>query len=369
MIHLTLALILLWRAMVIRAFPSFDMDRERELNILKEKILTDLGLSRLPDMNKVNITKEQIEKMKLAYERSVKESEQEERIRKVEDPQQHFYSFKDNASKINFTNKYHLFFPMNFRGQSAIKGASLHSAKLYIYKHKVPWYQLSTTATVKLYQVMKPYNKYSAETILLEIRNVVFDVDGWEVFDISESVSTWLEKPSRNFGLEVECEDCQDRNKILIMADTVTKEDTDKRSYLDMWITESPSRSKRSKALENKFQSSVLDCTEGHKTDLCCKHSMWVSFAEIGWEWIMKPAGFEAFYCKGRCPHDYNNYASTHALIQSIFNYHRSQDIPAPCCVPKRLKPLNLLHFNDKDPPELIITKQMGMIVQECACS
>lgn len=345
---------------IVLGLPSFQADRARQLEQLKEKILSDLGFSRLPDISRANVTRQQMEIMKRAYRRSVKDDREDQRKTKLDQSPQRFYTFKDNAWKNDIPNKYHLFFPINIsESRDVVKNANLHSAKLYVYKNKVPWYRLSTTATVKIYQVMEPYNKYSAETVLLEIRNVVFDVGGWEVFDVTDSVSMWLEKPSRNFGLQLECEDC---DKKLSAAD-------DRRPYLDMWITESPWRSKRSKALENKFQSSVLDCSQGRDSDLCCKHSMWVSFADIGWEWIVQPSGFEAYYCRGKCPHDYNNYASTHALIQSIFNYHRSRDVPPPCCVPKRLKPLNLLHFNDKDPPELIITKQMGMIVQECACS
>lgn len=34
----------------------------------------------------------------------------------------------------------------------------------------------------------------------------------------------------------------------------------------------------------------------------CCRESLFVSFKDVGWDdWIVAPAGFHAFYCRGSC--------------------------------------------------------------------
>lgn len=100
----------------------------------------------------------------------------------------------------------------------------------------------------------------------------------------------------------------------------------------------------------------------------CCRRPLKISFKEIGWDWIVQPAEFEAFYCKGRCRNVSDDFASTHALMQSILNY-KGRKVTRPCCAPRKLRPLDLLHYNDKTPPELVVTRQKGMIVKECACA
>lgn len=42
------------------------------------------------------------------------------------------------------------------------------------------------------------------------------------------------------------------------------------------------------------------NCTPG--LNECCRESLYVSFEEIGWnDWIIRPAGYNAYFCKGSC--------------------------------------------------------------------
>ncbi|XP_015913274.1 dorsalin-1 [Parasteatoda tepidariorum] len=102
-------------------------------------------------------------------------------------------------------------------------------------------------------------------------------------------------------------------------------------------------------------------------TNKCCKKSLRISFKEIGWDWIVQPTDFEAFYCKGRCKDMTDDFASTHALLQSIVKIS-GKNISRPCCAPKKLRGLDILYYNDKNPPELVLSTQKGMIVKDCAC-
>lgn len=92
-----------------------------------------------------------------------------------------------------------------------------------------------------------------------------------------------------------------------------------------------------------------------------------MNFHELGWEWVLQPAEFEAFFCSGRCKGKGAEFSSTHALLQAIGSTKGRGH--GPCCAPTKLRPLDLLHYNDKSPPELVVTRQKGMIVRQCACT
>ncbi|GFY40106.1 hypothetical protein TNIN_179061 [Trichonephila inaurata madagascariensis] len=100
----------------------------------------------------------------------------------------------------------------------------------------------------------------------------------------------------------------------------------------------------------------------------CCKRPLSLSFADIGWNWIVHPKEFEVFYCKGRCEGSQGPFASTHALIRSILR-DNGRNVSRPCCVPKKFRPLVLLHYDDNKPPELKVTTMKDVIVRECMCT
>lgn len=44
----------------------------------------------------------------------------------------------------------------------------------------------------------------------------------------------------------------------------------------------------------------TLEC--GATTSECCREPLYVSFKELGWDdWIIRPAGYHAYFCKGTC--------------------------------------------------------------------
>ncbi|GFT31747.1 bone morphogenetic protein 8A [Nephila pilipes] len=100
----------------------------------------------------------------------------------------------------------------------------------------------------------------------------------------------------------------------------------------------------------------------------CCRRALKVSFKEIGWTWIIQPQEVEIFYCKGKCNGANEVFSSNHALFQSILNMN-GHNVTRPCCTPFKLKSLELLHYDTNDPPQLVVTKHRGMIVEECACT
>ncbi|GFR11553.1 hypothetical protein TNCT_278611 [Trichonephila clavata] len=100
----------------------------------------------------------------------------------------------------------------------------------------------------------------------------------------------------------------------------------------------------------------------------CCRRSLKISFKEIGWNWILQPKEVEIFYCRGRCNGTNDVFSSNHAIFRSILNI-KGRNVTRPCCTPYKLKSLELLHYDNNDPPQLVVSKHKAMIVDECACT
>lgn len=60
-------------------------------------------------------------------------------------------------------------------------------------------------------------------------------------------------------------------------------------------------------------------------------------------DWIMAPVGYEAYQCKGRCPHPLPSQLNTtnHAIIQSLINSIDPSAVPPPSCVPVEMSSLS----------------------------
>lgn len=62
----------------------------------------------------------------------------------------------------------------------------------------------------------------------------------------------------------------------------------------------------------------------------CCRESLYVSFADIGWDdWIIKPEGYNAYFCKGSCttPSALALSASDHSSILQVRRQNCSYSI------------------------------------------
>lgn len=99
--------------------------------------------------------------------------------------------------------------------------------------------------------------------------------------------------------------------------------------------------------------------------DLCCRHSIYVDFAEIGWsDWVLYPAGYTAYYCKGGCPDRYR-VASSFTSIKSILHEMFPSEVPDPVCAPTGYDPLDFIIFDG----EIKEMAYPGMIVTGCRCN
>jgi bone morphogenetic protein 2/4 len=106
------------------------------------------------------------------------------------------------------------------------------------------------------------------------------------------------------------------------------------------------------------------------KRDGRCRRSpLYVDFGEVGWnDWIVAPAGYQAYYCAGECPYympDYLN-ASNHAVVQALVHSVNPTLAPKPCCVPTEMRPISMLYVDGDD--KVVIKNYQDMVVEACGC-
>jgi len=101
----------------------------------------------------------------------------------------------------------------------------------------------------------------------------------------------------------------------------------------------------------------------------CRRWPLYVDFGEVGWnDWIVAPAGYQAFYCAGECPYympDYLN-ATNHAVVQALVNSIKPSSVPRPCCVPTDMRPISMLYVDGDD--KVVIKNYQNMVVVACGC-
>ncbi|XP_013414870.1 nodal homolog [Lingula anatina] len=107
-----------------------------------------------------------------------------------------------------------------------------------------------------------------------------------------------------------------------------------------------------------------------HPTEIspCTKHDFYVDFSDIGWDqWIVFPKRFNAHFCYGQCrPHQsHTTPPSNHAIMQGLVSWVHPDDVPMPCCVPTKLKPLSMLYYEHD---EIVVRHHSDMVVDECGC-
>lgn len=105
------------------------------------------------------------------------------------------------------------------------------------------------------------------------------------------------------------------------------------------------------------------------KDNRCRRHELHVDFAEVGWnDWIIAPAGYEAYSCQGDCPYYLpdNLNSTNHAVVQTLVHSVNPQLVPKPCCVPTSLKPISILYVDNSE--KVIIKNYQDMVVEGCGC-
>uniref|UniRef100_A0A8C9UK93 TGF-beta family profile domain-containing protein n=1 Tax=Spermophilus dauricus TaxID=99837 RepID=A0A8C9UK93_SPEDA len=95
---------------------------------------------------------------------------------------------------------------------------------------------------------------------------------------------------------------------------------------------------------------------------------LFFSFLRLGWDWVIAPRGYSAYYCEGECsfPLDSCMNATNHAILQSLVHLMKPDAVPKACCAPTKLSATSVLYYDSSN--NVILRKHRNMVVKACGC-
>ncbi|NXS39430.1 BMP7 protein, partial [Balaeniceps rex] len=298
-------------------------------------------------------------------------------------------SFEDRVR----VDQYHFYFDIS----AMEKGEQMLKAEFRVFKlkrtHVSRRSDVKHFCKVEVYELLesgsKPQKKHLIASRLLSLYT-----EGWEVFNVTQTVSKWVGNSSSNHGFLITTTHVfnnriehnlvkfaksqgalqESRNALLVLFTNSNKRRSSSfmnpakgdasRVPRETQIIESSNAS-----MSRRPRAAAIPSAKSQVTT-CHRRELYVDFRAIGWSgWIIYPSGYNAFYCRGSClfPLGESLNATNHATVQSIVHTLKlSQDVSTPCCVPDELKSLNLLYFDDKE--NVVLKNYKDMVATRCGC-
>ncbi|VEN42597.1 unnamed protein product [Callosobruchus maculatus] len=189
--------------------------------------------------------------------------------------------------------------------------------------------------------------------------------EDWVRVDVTHVVKNWLDfYDSPVHAFSIVCKTCIKDE----FRSPVTSTPDDNRPFLVIYT-----HIQQRRTMRHKRQRRSAIC--GGDVNECCKESLYVSFAEIGWgDWIIRPEGYNAYFCKGSClsPSAITLSGSQHHTILHKMMYGKTSNDGGgrpeltPCCAATQFQPLQLVYM---DSNKTVTTKLLSnMIVETCGC-
>ncbi|NXH16831.1 BMP7 protein, partial [Bucco capensis] len=304
-------------------------------------------------------------------------------------------SFEDRVR----VDQYHFYFDI-----SAMEmGEEMLKAEFRVFKlkrtHLSSWFHFLLFCCiglikVELYELLESGSK-PQKTRLIASRLLSLYAEGWEVFNVTQTVSKWVGNSSSNHGFLITTTHIfnnriehnlvkfaksqgglqESRNALLVLFTNSNKERSS--SFVPLSTKINPAKNdaetqiiESSEASMSRRPRAAAVPSAKSRVTACHRKELYVDFRAIGWSgWIIHPSGYNAFYCRGSClfPLGESLNATNHATVQSIVHTLKlSQDVSTPCCVPDELKSLNLLYFDDKE--NVVLKKYKDMVATRCGC-
>ncbi|KAG7258052.1 hypothetical protein CRUP_028251 [Coryphaenoides rupestris] len=218
---------------------------------------------------------------------------------------------------------------------------------------------------------------------LITTRLVPLYTHGWEVFNVTQTVSKWIGDRQENNGILV----------VTTLPSGVWLESgperfskpTDHNAYLVVFSDDARVEITGNTSIHRVTAPAAAPSNDHHRLDRrrraipnflrgrpqpCQRVPLFVDFEEIGWAgWIISPRGYNAFHCRGSCPFPLGESlrATNHATVQSIMHALKlSEDVGSPCCVPDKLQSISLLYFDDEE--NVVLKQYDDMVAVSCGC-
>ncbi|XP_046870601.1 bone morphogenetic protein 2-like [Hypomesus transpacificus] len=217
---------------------------------------------------------------------------------------------------------------------------------------------------------------------LITSRLVPIHTQGWEVFNVTQTVSKWIRNSEENNGVlvvttlpsgdwveYVVSSPGEDKDAYLVIFSDdgrpgTTNHQSPKLGHANH-VAESGDQEKN-RARRRREAPSYLR----NRPLTCQRVPLFVDFEEIGWSgWIISPRGYNTYHCKGSCPFPLgeNLRATNHATVQSImYALKVSNEVDTPCCVPDKLQSISLLYFDDDE--NVVLKQYDDMVAISCGC-
>lgn len=227
---------------------------------------------------------------------------------------------------------------------------------------------------------------------LMDSQHILLNESDILSFDVETAVKRWLTTPTANNGLLVEirtpvklepCEHNHVRLKRSVQENDVAWLNKQPILYTYTDDERFPPRrrerrdlsSKSSQSHQNRHQKRTKRQNKRRSNkriahhEACQRKALYVDFSEVGWsDWIVAPAGYDAFYCGGECPKimsvEFNT--TNHAILQQMINQNSPEKVPKACCVPTQLAPISMLYLNEEN--QVVLKSYQDMAVVGCGC-
>ncbi|NWW15925.1 BMP2 protein, partial [Falcunculus frontatus] len=226
---------------------------------------------------------------------------------------------------------------------------------------------------VEVYELLESENKPQKKHLITS-RLLSLYTEGWEVFNVTQTVSKWVGNSSSNHGFWITTTHVSNNGKEHNLVTFAKSQGAlqESRNALLVLFTNSNKQKSHSfvHSATSKRPRAAAAAAARSPITACHRRELYVDFHAIGWSgWIIHPSGYNAFYCRGSClfPLGGSLNATNHATVQSIvYTLKLSQDVSTPCCVPDELKSLNLLYFDDKQ--NVVLKNYKDMVATRCGC-
>ena len=335
------------------------------INIININLVFQANLSRSEYANKMEIYEKIVEQT-----RSIKRIQEEFKHLKFRTRSEHqlklsdFTVLEDDRARLKFDLSE--FDKLRF-GSTLITSAKLN---IKLRRREEDRFSLRTKKA-KVIQIMTEENP--AEGTVVDTQDVINDEQDEVVlsFDVTDTVQTWLLEEESNQGLLVEAAGwvlvepaALDSSPALIVQSEFSLTRHRRSAFF-------PGFSRPEEDADNSGDCSA----EGEHSNKCCRDDMIVKFRDLqGFNFILKPAEFNAFMCRGKCPARFRP-LNDHSLLQSLLHMRQQRQegggggrVKRPCCVPAKLSSLPILHLDEEDPAKLKVTVWKSIVVTECAC-
>ncbi|KFV50552.1 Bone morphogenetic protein 7, partial [Tyto alba] len=281
-------------------------------------------------------------------------------------------------------DRYHFYFDIS----AMEKGEQVLKAEFRVFKLKRT--RVSGRSDVKhfckveVYELLESGSK-PQKRHLIASRLLSLYTEGWEVFNVTQTVSKWVGNSSSDHGFLITTTHVFDNRIEHNLVKFAKSQGTLQESRNALLVLFTNSNKQRNDGLHVPHETQIIESSNASvsrrpraaaipsaksQVTACHRRELYVDFRAIGWSgWIIYPSGYNAFYCRGSClfPLGESQNATNHATVQSIVHTLKlSEDVSTPCCVPDELKSLNLLYFDDKE--NVVLKNYKDMVATRCGC-